>query len=228
MLAGFGWTGFDGLAEALVAFGTILLAGFTWRLARRTTELASETKDLARETKDEAKAAAREAAATENLAVEARTDRQLQWQPKLERLDVHHRDVAGVDLLFVSVRNSGVGPALNVVVTTRDIADVGRWWLLRCGDLRGAEEFRGSEGRWPRGSTLTAVFEGFPDCDRRRTVTFVMLCTDVLGRRFRFGIAEPTKPYPGEPPKVLAADISALSANHPQHTGWADNPLIWG
>ena len=55
-----------------------------------------------------------------------------------------------------------------------------------------------------------------------------MMCTDVLGRRLRFGVADPKGPYPGEVSKVLPVEISAPSADHPDHMGWAAEPLIWG
>ena len=228
-----GWGELDGVAQIAAAGGTLVLAAFTWWLGRRTHELAVKADDQVRVAGEQAEAARQEAKATEALAREQRTDRQLAWRPQLERIGVWTRTVTEQNgetrvQRTCWVRNSGAGPALNVVTLIRDIADVRRWWICRCGDLRPGEGKERSADLWQHGKSLTAVFDGFADCGDRHVVTFVMLCSDVLGRRFRFGIADPKDPFPGEPTKVLAAEISELAEGGTQHSGWAGLPLIWG
>lgn len=228
-----GWNELDGIAQIVAAGGTLILAGFTWRLAARTHELAAKAAEQVEVSGEQVEAARQEAKATEALAIEQRTDRQLAWRPHLELLsltdDVHHPNVShNSDRMKCWIANSGGGPALGVTVMARDISTVGRWWLLRLRNLRPGQTADASGDSWQHGKALTAAFEHFPDCDDRHIVTFVILCSDVLGRRFRFGVATPRDPIPGEPLKVPVAEISAPTDAGSQHSGWADLPLIWG
>ena len=229
-----GWSEIDGIAAAAAAFGTLVLAAFTARLATRTHELAEKADIQIKSAAEQVQAAWHEAKATESLAVEQRTDRQLQWRPQLERVNFWTVKVSsGADLqsqeeAAIRVRNSGAGPALTVVVLAREMTDTSRWWIFRIGDLCPGEEKERRENRWANGGSMTEPFSGFPDCDDRRVVNFVMFCSDVLGRRFRFGVGEPKEPYPGEPAKVFVAQVSALTDDRPIHTGWAESDLIWG
>ena len=207
-----GWGEVDGIAQIAVAIGTITLAGFTYGLARRTHELAAMSKD-------QVDASLREAKATEGLALEARTDRHLAWRPQLELRDLRH-----TDQWSMRIGNSGAGPALDVIVAARDMTDVGEWCLIRCGDLRPGDHVERAELPWQHGNSLTSTFEGFSDLNERRVVTIVMMCTDVLGRRLRFGIADPKHPFPGEVSTVLPVEISTQD----HRLAWATEPLIWG
>ena len=225
-----GWSEVDGVAAAAAAFGTLVLAGVTGWLAKRTHDLAENADAQIRKAAEQVDASRQEVEATEALATEQRTDRQLQWRPQLERIafgTVAVTNPESQEAATIHVRNSGAGPALAVVVLAREM-DTSRWWIFPIGDLRPGEEKERCESRWANGNSLTEPFNDFPDCDDRRVVNFVMFCSDVLGRRFRFGVGEPKHPFPGERAKILAAQVSALTDAHPSHTGWAALDLIWG
>lgn len=235
-----GWSEVDGIAAAAAAVGTLTLAVVTGWLAKRTHELAKKADlqiekatEQVEKSAEQVEATRLEAEATEALAAEQRTDRQLAWRPQIERLQFRIQRIQTgsgqtLDRLTAEIRNSGAGPALDVTVLARDMTTIGRWWLIRYGDLLPGEARMRNSDRWLHGGAQTDAFNDFSDCDDRRVVTFVMLCKDVLDRRFRFGYAEPKNPFPGEPIKVMSAEDSTLSPEHPHHTGWAALPLIWG
>jgi hypothetical protein len=211
------WNVVAATAQAAAAVAMIVLAVGTILLASRTRELAQNAKDQVDST-------LREAKATENLALEARTDRQLVWRPQLQIRGLGDAIGSG---WYMTASNTGSGPAIDVVVAIRDIHNVGHWGVWRVGDLRpGDSQEGGSDDRL--GMNVTSIFEGFIDCDLRRSVSVAIMCTDVLGRRMRFGIADPIAPYPGEASKALQVEMSILNEEHPQHVGWAQEPLIWG
>jgi hypothetical protein len=204
--------------QAAVAIGTLSLAGVTAFMAKRTHEVASKTQGLV-------EASSREALATESLASEARTDRQLAWRPQLELVGYQH---VGETFVF-DVRNTGAGPALQVACLSREIENIGRWCLLRLGDLRPGEQKR--QGVAVRvGSSLTSPFEGIPGMvDGVEVVEVVIVCGDVLDRRFRFGHSRLVSlPPEATGRKPLPADISTVTEDHPNHVGWAAEPMIWG
>jgi hypothetical protein len=211
------WTAIGGIAALLVAGGTLTLAWYTHALAKQTHELASKTKD-------QVDASLREAKATEELAREARTDRLLAWQPQLE-IRNFIRD--GADWCM-TVRNTGGGPALDVVVVVRNNSNVGEWALLRFGDLRPGEAFDKKGETWANGMAIISIFEDFLEPDNRRAVSQVMMCSDILGRRFRFGISVPINPFPGESSRVLAPEISIPDPSTGARLSWASEQLIWG
>ena len=211
------WTVIDGIAALLVAGGTLTLAWYTHALAKQTHERASKTKD-------QVDASLREAKATEELALEARTDRLLTWRPQLE-IRNFIRD--GADW-YMTVRNTGGGPALDVVVVARNNSNVGEWALLRFGDLRPGEALDKKGETWISGKAIISIFEDFLEPDNRRAVSQVMMCSDILGRRFRFGISDPINPFPGEPSRVLAPEISIRDPETGARLPWASEQLVWG
>ena len=211
-------------AELAVAVGTLTLAGVTAFMVRRTGEGVRNT--------------LREAIATENLAAEARTDRQLAWRPQLELLDYRHEPRAtdplakgyGAADFYFHVRSTGAGPALQVVAMAWEIENTSRWCIVGVGDLRPGDERNAEAALWPSGRNVSSPFEGFPGVTTTDYLTVVLLCSDVLGRRWRFGWARGVGTPPTVPTmKYVGPDVSVLDEEvHRFHTGWADEPLIWG
>lgn len=217
------WAGWAALAEILVAMGTAILAFATFRLASQSRDLNKKTQELALNAEKEVEASLRSAKATEALALEARLDRQYMWQPHLELRDTSHGDTHWT----LKVKNTGAGPAFNVVVVAREMSNIGIWTILRFGDLVSGEEKQLTQENWQHGMSLSSPFDGYQDLGDRHAVTTAMMCSDVLARRFRFGVATPKNPFPGEPTKILPVDIFPTSTNQPVHVGWAWEPLIW-
>lgn len=205
------WLEIDGIASIAVAVGTLSLAAVTVKLANNA--------------RSQVDASFKEATATEALAQEAKTDRQLAWRPQLELLR-HGQDEYGD--WHIEVANSGAGPAIDVVVVARLIDPIHTWTLVRLGDLRPGVARKKEQPSWPYGNSIASIFDGYPDLDGRRTVVVVMICRDILERRFRFAVAAPISAYPGEPNKILRVEESTLSVDNPSHSGWASEPLIWG
>ena len=58
-----GWNEVDGIAQIAAAVGTLVLAGFTWGLARRTHELAGESKDQVEASKEQVEVSREQVAA---------------------------------------------------------------------------------------------------------------------------------------------------------------------
>lgn len=211
------WTPIEAVAELLVAIGTLTLA---WK----TRGLAKETHALAQKAGAQVEASIREAKATEELALATRTDRLLTWRPQLEMRDFIHEG----DDWFMTIRNSGAGPALDVVVVARNNNNIGEWAILRFGDLRPGDSREKKGDTWPHGRAITSIFDEYLIRDDRRAVAQVMMCTDVLDRRFRFGIADPKNAFPGEPSRAFPAEISIPDAETQAQLPWATEPLIWG
>ena len=212
-------------SQIAVAVGTLALAGVTWRMVGQTKKVAERTNELAETTKGVVTASLREAQATESLALEAKTDRQLVWLPQLELMLWHH---SGNDFI-VQVRNTGAGPAFQVACVARAIESIGHWSLMRIADLRPGEDSTEHGTAWSPARTLTTPFEGVPGCTDGEVVTWVLLCSDALGRRFRFANARAVNAHPDDTfLRRLPPDISAITDDHPFHEGWADEPMIWG
>ncbi|HUC38311.1 MAG TPA: hypothetical protein VMR97_14450 [Acidimicrobiales bacterium] len=204
-------------AQLAVACGTLTLAGVTAWMARRTHEVAKKTSDLV-------ESSLREAKATETLAAEARTDRQLAWRPQLELAFFSQ----AIDKFQFQVRNTGGGPALQVVCVARQSDNVNTWSIVRAGDIRPNDPVKQvGGGAWKDGGNHNSLFEEMPGAQEGDIVTVVLLCSDVLGRRSRFGYAITDKAG-GSFSKPLPAEVSVLDEDHPQHTGWAADPLVWG
>lgn len=162
--------------DSLVAAGTLSLAGVTaW--------LAFKTRDLARSAARQAQAASEEAEATNQLANEARRDRELIWRPILS-VEVGSPTVGEhtYDEGDVRISNVGTGPALNCAYAswTPDGASSGftpRHCFVRGFDLGNA----GSPITW----SLFVPPPGSNDRLRR-----VLVCSDIFGNRYRFGSGE--------------------------------------
>jgi hypothetical protein len=212
------WLEVGGVAQLVAAAATVGLAGVTAAMAIRTHEVAKETKGLVG-------VSLREAQATEALAIEARTDRQLAWLPQLELVRYTHPP----NSFGFEVRNTGPGPALRVVCMAREMENIGKWAIVHMGDFRPGE-LKEEDGRlWTGVGAVISPFEGIPGLTSADVVTIVLLCSDVLGRRFRFGYAKGVHLPPDNiTVKALPPNVSTISEDHPWHTDWADEPLVWG
>ena len=100
------WNVVAAIAQAAAAIAMIALAVGTIRLASRTRELAQNAKV-------QADSSLREAQATESLAEEARTDRQLVWRPQLQ---IRNLGPAIGSSWYMTASNTGPGPAIDVIV----------------------------------------------------------------------------------------------------------------
>jgi hypothetical protein len=163
-----------------VASKTEGVAEKTAGVAEKTHELAQQTKSLVEMTGDLVEASLREASATESLAVEAKTDRQLAYRPQLELTLYRH---VGDDFTF-QVRNTGPGAAFQVTCPSREVENVTRWTLLRLQNLRPGEEAVDHSMIWTKGMALYSPFEHVLGTSSVEIVTVVILCSDVIGRRF--------------------------------------------
>lgn len=241
-LGGTNWSEWSAIAAAAAAVGTLVLAGATFWLARRTREVSTQTGtvatqtgelvertgDLVERTAGLVEASLREAKATESLALEARTDRQLAWQPQLElvRFNAQPAPASSADW---RIRNTGAGPALGVVALARRVENVGIWTMVRIGDLVPKEQKENGSSWKDGGPSLVSPYDGVPGMATREVVVIVLLCRDVLGRRYRFAFARDAALPPGDiSRRALPPQMSVRTAEHPEHIGWAGEPLIWG
>ena len=213
------WVAVGGVAQILAAIATVGLATITARMATRTREMASETKAQAHATKEEAKA-------TRTLGDEAKFDRQLRWRPQLDLT------VCWVDSNEFRFRvfNAGGGPAIACKVLARQPDDINRWGLWVAGDIapNSSTDERGTEIR--TSGSIYAAFEA-PDAmaDPKREPNVVVICADILGRRYRFPVVdvfddehktnkrEMWKPFPPEIYEGAAPDAPT----------WTGHPLLW-
>ena len=126
------------------------------------------------------------------------------------------------------VRNTGGAPAIQVVGATHDIANLGRWAVIRFGDLIPSETSGKSEPLWTKGNTLKEPWRGY-DLERELVVA-VLMCSDVLGRRFRFGYAQPAASPPGDAPflRALPVQVSTITEDHPAHDTWVPHNICLG
>jgi hypothetical protein len=154
--------GFTAVTTGVAAVATGTLAFFTWRLAGDAGD---------------------EAEATHRLADEARTDRYLAWAPVLASEFLGHSTIGE----RVRVKNIGSGPALNCVFFSEQAGRLGvsAKFSLSSGEKREIEcdrtlaiesiDYPAGIGT-PLGGPLPKATE----------VVRVLICSDVLGRRWRF------------------------------------------
>jgi hypothetical protein len=211
-----------------VAEKTQAVADRTGALAEQTKTLVQTTADLVEKTAGLVEASLREAKATEGLAQEAKTDRQLVWRPQLELVRFHGAPPPGNGTSW-RIRNTGAGPALQVVGLARRPENIGIWAIVEIGDLIQGE-LKEAGASWTEGGpSLTSPYEGVPGMQTREVVVVVLLCTDVLGRRYRFAHARDVAlPPENIRRRALPVEISLRTEEHPEHTDWAAEPLIWG
>lgn len=217
-MASANWVELGGIAQLVAAGGTLGLAAVTAWLAKRTHEMAKEAEG-------QVAAALREAKATETLAVEARTDRQLAWRPQLELTHYDHTQ----DNFQFDLRNTGPGPALQVSCMAREIENVSRWCILHTNDLRPGDSTRVGAPVWTAGGSVDSPFRDVPGLmDGVEDVQVVLMCADVLGRRFRFCFAKPRHlPSDDKFLKPLPPDI-AVADDEQRYARWAAEPMVWG
>lgn len=112
-----------------VAFGTLVLAFFTWKAARASQEAARASQTAAEATEAAAQAARDEADATVSLAHQAEHDRELAWRPHLV-IDIQTSEAgSGSRKALLTVSNVGRGAALSAVVWVYDASLDGQWGL---------------------------------------------------------------------------------------------------
>ncbi len=203
--------------QAAVAVGTLGLAAGTVYLATK---------------------AGNEASATQALAKEARTDRQLQWRPQLGLMDCW-ASMDGNGRFHFSIANVVGGPAVGCKAMARVPWDVNSWSLWIVGDVEsGAQAAYTQDAR--RGLSVYSAFAA-PDAmaEPRREPDVVLICSDILGRRYRFPIVdvfpreasnssnprEMWKPFPpdiyeeGTPDAPPGAAIPCFGATEPRSPG---------
>jgi hypothetical protein len=82
-----------------------------------------------------------EASATNTLAKEARTDRQLQWRPQLGLMECWTTvDEAGHGQFHFEISNVGGGPAVNCKAIALVPWNVNIWSLWRVGDIKSGDQ----------------------------------------------------------------------------------------
>lgn len=177
---------------AIAAVAQVLAAGGTVFLAFKTAKLAAETRGVATKTGDEAKAAAESVKATQQLAEEARHDRELLYRPILTT-KVHSGNHAnGRYIEQVDIVNIGNGPALDCVYVTNSDGD---WSFL--GSKRGSFSVAGRSNSGERRTTpstdpLPNEVLMHPDASGSPEYwTHALICSDQFGNRYRFGMIPP-------------------------------------
>jgi len=206
------WIGVGAACSGLAAIATAILALFTFQMAKKT---------------------AAEATATVQLVDETRRDRQLLWRPQLEMLTFNRNmgTVAGRDYgsFDLRVRNSGSAPALQVIIVARDGEAATRWAVVTCRDLRPGEEC-GAGHSGTEGDPFLMPFEGIGEVDDTEYVSVVVLCRDVLGRRFRFSFATIRwpggGPNPNDTPGLRPLPLPDIEEG-PNWPEWASAPVLW-
>ena len=123
-MTGVDWVTFGGIAQLVAAAATVTLAGVTAWMAKRTHDVAEETK--------------REARATQSLADEAPTDRELVWRPQLDLTACGVQMESGK--FFAKVFNAGGGPAIGCKVLVRLPDQINVWCLWAFGDIASRSE----------------------------------------------------------------------------------------
>ncbi len=195
MLAAMNWSD---LASFAVAGGTLVLAWFT----RRAVAEARQASDAARA----------EAQATLTIATEAHRDRELVWRPVLtwELTDVKAAG-SGAWAETVAIKNVGNGPAIACEYVS---LDNDRWAYRRGFAIRAGEivelPIEASERPWakvPQGLFDPAT--GARRTGHRPSRMRVLICSDILGRRWRF--------FEDFPPESVAGD-------EPNPPPWATPP----
>jgi hypothetical protein len=182
------------------AVATAVSAVFTARMAIKTGDLAKAANKEAAAVVDQGEVLERQATAMAELAEEARRDRELAWQPLLTLENLGFSGNANARRITVRVTNVGSGPALNSSIF---VSDGGQWgqsprFVFRSGDEDSRSMNMDSLDR-------SEVFEPTPGFRRVPSVRqgqlppeLVALCTDALGRRWRFS--------PGWPNETVGPD----------------------
>ncbi len=214
-MVGTNWLEVGGIAELIAAVATLSLAGVTALMAKRTHEVAEKTEGLV-------EVSVRHAEATEQLAEAARTDRELAWRPQLGIISTERRG----DGFSCTIRNTGPGPASQVMCLRREMENIGNWWMIPFNNMVAGEDQTSGAGKWSDGGSLYSPFDVPGDFGPQEAVTMVVLCSDVLGRRFRWAYAESVAPdqrriFRALPAEACHEDFQPLPA-------WAQEPLIWG
>lgn len=203
------WVALGGIAQFGAALGTVALALVTVRMANETREVAEATRI--------------ESAATVSLAEEARNDRELAWRPQMSLVGLDADSFGQKDRMRVQVKNAGGGPAIKCRVAIRRHPS---WWLIPLGDLQvnSPAEADGFPLPGARPDTVFEyVFQGAGGLSVTLTPELVILCSDVLGRQFRFPVEHPFEDMPTW--NHLRPEISAGEVPKP---AWATEPaLFW-
>ncbi|SRR6266851_2087362 len=238
------WTKLAAIGTLVAALATLSLAFLTHVLARRTNEMAAETKavgkatgeladqtaDMARETAsvaeatrllaEETKAIAAatrdEAEATLAVVKETERDRDLQWRPALSVILWRSQGNIVNELEIV---NAGGGPAIGVRYLVRDGR---RWAMLAARDIpAGGQTERASSGEMPGEPDADLFAPPEASADHRGETIAVLLCSDALGRRYRFPYATgPTGGRHWYPPEMWTPG----SGTSPP---WSTPPYLW-
>jgi hypothetical protein len=203
----------------VAAAAQVSAAIFTAVMAKRTHELATKTGSMAEASNNMAAAASKEADAVvaqgevlerqanamAQLAEEARRDRELAWQPLLALEHLGGETQTGTarrTSFHVRVTNVGNGPALSCSIYANYEGHWGSWnrFPLKPGEQRDRAIHLDSAIAFP--AELLAAKPGTqrPPAIRMTQLPpeFVAVCTDALGRRWRF--------FPGLPGETVAAD----------------------
>lgn len=184
-----------------VAVGTLLLAAVTAWMAFATTKLGTEAKE----------------------------DRQLAYRPQLSLIDFARDpnttdpNAKGRDPRQAWVKNAGGGPAIGCHVVARvDHGDKGvDWWFIVLGDITAGKDSKKTRPV-DNGKNLSGVMS--PVVDKPSvTPELVMICSDVLGRRFRFPVTGPGI-HDAQWIHYLPPDFSLKDQ---QSAIWATDPNIW-
>lgn len=180
-MAGTNWVEIGGIAQLGAAVGTLVLAGVTAWLAKRTHEMAAEAKE-------QASAALREAEATERLAIEASTDRQLAWRPNVGIEAGTTVSSSKQNTATVTLTNVGNGPALDCTIWSYR-GDTQLWGYFD-NFLLGPHESRTVGVQLsqtvPNRSFPLGMFDPPPGFHHKSQWIYVVTCRDVLDNRWRF------------------------------------------
>ena len=180
------WTELSALAGASVAFATLVLAYFTFRMSKESKR-ATEAAKLA------VVAAQNEASATLELAKGATKDREMQWRPHVEVTAIasyssHPRSIK------YTVSNLGSGPGYRCRLFVKVLV-AGGFELLSGTTFTASPDnplnvnVSVAHPSAADGRLTTAVFDGNEGTRDRYSVqknTWVVICEDSIGRIWRF------------------------------------------
>lgn len=200
------WVALGGIAQFAAAAATIGLAGVTTYMAIKTRQVAAATKD--------------ESAATVSLAQEAQRDRELAWRPQLSLVAFKAATYDKGERIQVEVKNAGGGPAIDCKVVVRRQE---HWWLIRLGDIQVNSSGASDGGEQPTAcpdEVFHYVSHGLIVVAAKQR-DMMILCSDVLGRRFRFPV-ENVFDRP-ESWRFLRPEVSPESSR----PMWAIQPALW-
>lgn len=178
-----GWQEAGDIAQLVAAGATTILAGFTAWLAFTTRQLGRRAGD--------------EASATKQLAYEAATDRELAWRPILQVTSREGATSGGTGWTEpATVHNIGLGPALDCacLLGYQGVTVSSGSFALAAGGEHDVTLRSTGVNREDADGVMTATPGGAWRGDGRR---WVVVCTDVLNRRWRF-------------PQGLPSQVSAM------------------